>query len=109
MPPSVDRLERLREQLATTIQHGTDLIADLTSIDEWLSLVMPSLAELPNEERERYIARLCGYDEALPERLRQLVESLADVLGGLTTADRGQTWLRHQLAKLETGDDLDTA
>jgi hypothetical protein len=104
MPRSVDRLERLRAQLTTTIQRGTDLIADLKSVDDWLQLVMPSLADMPNDERERYVARLCGYDEALPDKLRVLIESLADVLAGLTTADNGQAWLRHQLANLETGD-----
>ena len=109
MPPSPDRLERLRAQLTATIHRGTALIADLKSVDEWLQLVMPSLADLPNDERERYVARLCGYDQELPDRIRQLVESLADVLGGLTTADGGQAWLRHQLSKLETGEDLDTA
>ncbi|HEV8614297.1 MAG TPA: hypothetical protein VGU22_02285 [Methylomirabilota bacterium] len=109
MPPSPDRLERLRAQLTATINRGTDLIADLKSVDDWLQLVMPSLADLPNDERERYVARLCGYDQALPDKLRELVESLADVLAGLTTADGGQAWLRHQLSKLETGEDLDTA
>jgi esterase len=103
MPPTSDRLERLRARLTATINRGTDLIADLKSVDEWLQLVMPSLADLPNDERERYVARLCGYDQALPDKLRELVESLADVLAGLTNADGGQAWLRHQPLEARDG------
>jgi hypothetical protein len=104
-----DRLEMLRTQLATTIQHGTELLADVKALDDGLQLLLPSLGDLTEAERESEVARLCGFDPDLPERLRQLVESLADVLAGLTTADGGHAWLRHQLSRLDTGEDLETA
>lgn len=55
-------------------------------------------------ERAASAARLCGYDAALPERLRALVESLADVLAGLTSTDAGRAWLAHRQAQLMAGD-----
>ena len=55
--------------------------------------------------RESYVARLCGYDDALPQRLRDLIESLADIVAGLTPSDRGRAWLAHHLARLEAGED----
>jgi hypothetical protein len=108
MIPRGQEIEHLRARLTTTIQHGTKLIADLKALDEGFQMLMPSLAELTAAERETGIARLCGFDEALPERLETLVESLADVLAGLTTSDGGQAWLRHQLSRLDTGEDLAT-
>jgi hypothetical protein len=94
--------------MAKTIQRATDLLADLTAASDALALLMPSLGELTDAERAANVAVLCGFDEALPDKLRQLVESLADVLAGLTTADGGEAWLRHQLARLETDEDAAT-
>ncbi len=98
-------LERLRAHVDTTVRHATDLLGALTSLDEALKVLLPSLAAMTEAEREVYVARLCGYDEALPERLRVLVESLADVIAGLTTADAGRAWVAHHLARLEAGED----
>ena len=101
---TADELDRLRKHVDLTISHATKLLGSLTSLDEALQLLLPSLADLTETEREVYVARLCGYDEALPDRLRELVESLADVIAGLTVTDGGQAWLDHHLARLETGE-----
>ncbi len=101
-----DRLERLRGHITTTVEHATALLADLTSLDEAFQTLMPSLADLTNSEREALVARICGYDEAMAERLRALVEAMADVLAGLTTADNGQLWLQQQIQRLEAGEDV---
>jgi hypothetical protein len=98
-------LERLRAHVDTTICHATTLLAALTSLDEELQVLLPSLASMTAGERETFVARLCGYDADLPERLRTLVESLADVVAGLTTTDSGRAWLDHHLARLEAGDE----
>jgi hypothetical protein len=100
-----DSLESMRVHIAQTIQHATALIEDLDKLDDRMQMLMPSLGELTDAERAEHVASLCGFDQALPERLRQLVESLADVLAGLTTSDGGMAWLEHQLARLETGED----
>jgi hypothetical protein len=102
-------LERLRIQVTTTIQRGTDLLGDLKTLDAGLALLMPSLSELPASEREQLVARLCGYDAALPERLRELVEGLADVVAGLTTTDGAAAWRRHQLERLGAGEGEEAA
>ena len=98
-------LERLRRHVERTIHHATKLLGGLTSLDDELQIMLPSLASMTEAEREAYVARLCGYDAALPERLRQLVESLADVIAGLTTADNGRAWLGHHLTRLEAGEE----
>jgi hypothetical protein len=98
-------LEGLRRHVETTIRHATDLLRSLTSLDEALQAVMPSLADMTDGERTAFVARLCGYDADLPERLRTLVESLADVIAGLTTSDGGSAWLEHHLARLQAGDE----
>jgi hypothetical protein len=97
--------ERLHQHVDLTIRHATKLLGALTSLDEALQILLPSLAKMTEAEREAYVARLCGYDEALPERLRELVESLADVIAGLTPTDGGRAWLDHHLARLEAGVD----
>lgn len=102
-------LARLREQLEETVQRGTDLLADLKSLDDWLQGLMPALARLPESEREALVARMCGYDALLPDRLRQLVEGLADLIAGLTASDGGQAWVRHQVTRLEAGEDTEAA
>jgi hypothetical protein len=98
-------LERLRQHVERTIHHATELLGSLTSLDDALQVLLPSLASMTEGEREAYVARLCGYDDALPERLRELVESRADVIAGLTTTDHGRAWLDHHLARLQAGDD----
>jgi hypothetical protein len=97
--------ERLRQHVDLTIRHATKLLGSLTSLDEALQMLLPSLAHLTEAERELYVARLCGYDEALPEHLRNLVESLADVVAGLTESDGGHAWLDHHLTRLEAGEE----
>ena len=99
----------LREHVTATIQRGTDLLADLKSLDDGLQRLMPSLARLPESEREAFVARMCGYDAALPDRLRELVEGLADLVAGLTATDGGQAWVRHHLARLEDGEETEAA
>jgi hypothetical protein len=98
-------LDRLRTQVMATIQRGTDLLADLKALTAGLALLLPSLSELPPSEREQLVARLCGYDAALPERLRELIEGLADVVAGLTTSDGAAAWRRHQLERLGGGEE----
>jgi hypothetical protein len=98
-------LDHLRSHVEATIRHATDLLATLTSLDEALQGRLPSLARMTEAEREVYVARLCGYDDALPQRLRDLVESLADMIAGLTPTDDGRAWLTHHLARLEAGEE----
>ena len=100
-----DELERLRRHVSRTISHATELLANLTQLDEALQVLLPSLAAMTESEREAYVARLCGYDDALPERLRDLVESLADIVAGLTATDGGRVWLAHHLSRLEAGEE----
>ena len=102
-------LERLREQVTAAIQRGTDLIADLKSLDDGLQALMPALTRLSGSEREAFVARLCGYDAALPDRLRQLIEGLADLVAGLTGSDGAQAWVRQHVARLEAGEDTEAA
>lgn len=99
------QLEHLRAHVDGTVRHATDLLGSLTSLDEALQVMLPSLGDLTEGEREAYVARLCGYDERLPQRLRDLIESLADVIAGLTVADNGGAWLHHHLARLENGEE----
>jgi hypothetical protein len=105
MPIPEDHLEALCARISTTIRRSTDLFAELTSLDEWLQALMPALARMTESERRTFVAKLCGYDPALPDHLQQLVQGLADLLGGLTAADGGQAWLRHHLTPLEAGEE----
>src|SRR5919108_4366745 len=93
-------LERLRAQVTATMRRSTELLADLKALDAGLALVLPSLSELPASEREHLIARLCGFDAALPDRLHELIEGLADVVAGLTSTDGAAAWRRHHLERL---------
>jgi hypothetical protein len=104
--PGGDRLANVRNQLATTIRRGSDLLADLIALDEGFQLLMPSLGDFPDDERKAHLARLCGFDEALPQRLHEMVEGLADVLAGLTTSDGSEAWLRSQLSQLDPGEEF---
>ena len=108
VPPgtmTADDFDRLRNHVEKTIRHATDLLGTLTSLDEALQMLLPSLGDMTAAERETYVAHLCGYDDALPERLRELIESLADVVAGLTPTDGGRAWLDHHLARLEAGEE----
>jgi hypothetical protein len=102
-------LVRLREQVTATIRRGTDLLANLKSLDEGLQELMPALARLPESEREARVARLCGYDASLADRLRQLIEGLADLVAGLRASDGGESWVRQHVARLEAGEDTEAA
>jgi hypothetical protein len=102
-------VDRLREQVTSSIQHGTELLADLNSLDDWLQTLMPTLARLPESEREAFVARLCGYDASLPDRLRALIEGLADLLAGLTASDGGEAWVRHHVTRVEAGEETEAA
>ncbi len=101
-------LIRLREQVTATIRRGTNLLSDLKSLDDWLQELTPALSRLSESEREAFVARLCGYDASLPEQLRQLIEGLADLVGGLTTSG-AQRWVHQHVTRLEAGDDSDAA
>lgn len=100
---------RLREQVAASIQHGTVLLADLKSLDDWLQTLMPALARLPESGREAFVARLCGYDPSLPDRLHELIDGLADLLAGLTASDGGEAWVRHRITRVEAGEETEAA
>lgn len=104
-----EHLEDLRAYITAAIRRGTDLLADLKSLDDRLLRLLPMLSRMPESEREAFVARLCGYDPGLPERVRELVEGLADLLAGLTTADGGQGWLRQHLSRLESGEEAEAA
>lgn len=99
-----NEVERLRAQVTLTIKRGTELLEDLDTLDERLSVVMPALLEMAESERERVVAQLCGYDPALSERLHELIGGLADLVAGLTTTDGGAAWLRHHLDRLAAGE-----
>jgi hypothetical protein len=102
-------LVRMREHVAATIRRGADLLADVNSLDDWLQALMPGLAKLPESERDAFVARLCGYDAALADRLRELIEGLADLMAGLTASDGGQAWVRQHVTRLEAGEETDAA
>jgi hypothetical protein len=102
-------LVRLRDQVTASIQHGGVLLADLKSLDDWLETLMPALARLPESEREAFVARLCGYDASLADRLRALIEGLADLLAGLTASDGGEAWVRHRITRVEAGEETEAA
>jgi hypothetical protein len=95
-------VDAFRTQLTDTIRHGTTLLADLRALNDGFPTILPSLGELAKSERATQVAVLCGFNPDLPTDLHQLVESLADVLGGLTAADGGEAWLRRQMDTLQT-------
>ena len=66
-----------------------------------------ALVRLLMMQRQR--DKLAGLDTAVPEELAALVETLADVLAGLTSADGGDGWLAHQRARLQAGEDATAA
>jgi len=104
MASTPQQAEALREQVTRTIQRTTELIEELETLADGLETLLPD-ADRSARERWHEIARLAALDETMLERLQALVEALADVLAGLTSADNGAHWLRHQRARLEAGED----
>ncbi|HEV8585543.1 MAG TPA: hypothetical protein VGT02_11300 [Methylomirabilota bacterium] len=102
-------LERLREQVTATIRRGTALLADLHALDDGLVPLMPEIGRMAESERQAFVARLCGYDASLPDRLHELIDGLADLVAGLTATDGGQAWVRHHLTRLEAGEESEAA
>ena len=109
MASTAKHAEARRQQVTRTIQRTTELIADLKALADGLGTLLPDGAQRTEAERWREIARLAALDETMPERLEALVEALADVLAGLTSADNGAHWLAHQRARLADGDDATAA
>jgi hypothetical protein len=104
MPTDEDPIDRLRAQVTSTIRRGTDLLADLEQLDDRLTVLLPSLGEMAESEREHFVAQLCGYDPSLPDRLQALVGGLADLVAGLTATDGAAAWRRHHLDRLAAGE-----
>jgi hypothetical protein len=98
------RAEVVRGLATRASRHGTDLIADLQALAAAFVVVVPDLAEATEAERWVEFARITGLDPATPEHLAAVVETLADVLAGLTSDDGGAAWLRHQRERLDAGD-----
>ncbi|HEY7649112.1 MAG TPA: hypothetical protein VID04_08925 [Methylomirabilota bacterium] len=105
----MDQLEPLRGLVTIAIKDATALLARLKALDEALATLVPPLAVMTTAERNAYVARLCEYDETLPDRLRGLVEGLADLLAGLTSTDGGRAWLLQHTARLEGGETVEAA
>ena len=109
MASTAQQAEALREQVSRTIQRSTNLIADLKALADGLEALLPEGPPRTAAERWQDIARLTAVDEAMPERLEAIVEALADVLAGLTSADNGARWLGHQRERLAAGEDAAAA
>jgi len=109
MASTPKQAEALRGQVTRAIKRTTDLIADLKALADGLETLLPDDIERTETERWREVARLAALDETTPERLEALVEALADVLAGLTSADNGAHWLARQRARLAAGEDTAAA
>ena len=109
MASTAQQAEALRQQVSRTIQRTTNLIADLKALADGLETLLPEGPSRTAAERWSEIARLAALDEAMPERLEAIVEALADVLAGLTSADNGAHWLAHQRDRLAAGEDAAAA
>jgi hypothetical protein len=109
MASTPKQAEALRQEVSRAIQRTTGLIADLKALADGLATLLPDDTERTQTERWREVARLAALDETMPERLEALVEALADVLAGLTSADNGAHWLAHQHARLAAGEDTAAA
>jgi hypothetical protein len=101
--------EELRRHVTRAIQHSTDLIADLQALPRAFEGLVPELREATESERWAELTRITALDAALPDVLTAVVETLADVLAGLTSTDGGQGWLEHQRARLDAGEDATAA
>jgi hypothetical protein len=104
-PAATLRTDTLRQHVMQAAQHGTDLIADLQALARAFDVLVPELADATKRERWAEVARLTGLDVRVPDELAALVETLADILAGLTSADGGRAWLGHQRARLDAGED----
>jgi hypothetical protein len=104
-----ETLDTLRTQLTDTIEHGTELLVGLKALDDSFPKILPLLAVLSERERATEIAVLCGFHPLLRTYLHQLIESLADVLAGLTAADGGEAWLRRQIDTMQTPGEANAA
>ena len=102
MKSTPERLDAFRTQLSDTIEHSTELLADLKALNDAFPSLLPVVADLSESQRATEIAVLCGFNPALPAELHQLIVSLADLLAGLTAADSGEAWLRRQMDTLQT-------
>jgi hypothetical protein len=109
MATAPPKTEDLREQVTQAIQRTTDLIVDLKGVADALASLVPETADATEVERWTEVARLAGFDAGTLERLEAVVETLADVLAGLTSADGGVAWLQHQRARLDAGEDATAA
>ena len=109
MASAAKQAEALREQVSRTIQRTTNLIADLKALADGLETLLPEGPSRTAAERWHDVARLTALDEAMPERLEAIVEALADVLAGLTSADNGARWLAQQSERLAAGEDAAAA
>src|SRR5262249_42951443 len=109
MAASTSRTEELRRHVTSAIQHSTDLIADLQALAGALGGLGPELRAAPASERWAEVSRIAALAAALPDTLAAVVETLADVLAGLTSSDGGQGWLEHQRARLDAGEDVTAA
>jgi hypothetical protein len=103
------RLELLRRHAIEATRHGTALIADLQAFAAAFAVLVPELEDTTERERWAEVARITGLDPACTDDLAGLVETLADVLAGLTTTDGGAAWLAHQRARLAAGEDATAA
>ena len=105
MASTPQQAEALREQATGAIHGATQLIADLKALADGLATLLPDDVERTEAERWREAARLAGIEEPTLERLEALVEALADVVAGLTSADNGAHWRAHRLAQLAAGEE----
>jgi hypothetical protein len=106
---AMSQTEILRRQVTRTIEHGTALIADLKTLARGFDALVPELADATQRERWEEMARLVGVDAAIPDDVAALIEALADVLAGLTSADAGRGWVEHQRARLAAGEEATAA
>jgi hypothetical protein len=105
VPAPPVRAEILRSRVLQAIKHGTALIADLKALTEAFEPMLPDLADRPETQRWAEVARITSLDVTIPDDLAALVETLADVLAGVSWADGGEAWLEHQRARLNAGED----
>jgi hypothetical protein len=103
------RLELLRRHATDAARHGTALIADLQALAATFAILVPELEDATESERWAEVARIAGLDPACADNIAALVETLADVLAGLTTTDGGAAWVAHQRARLAAGEDATAA